>query len=37
MTGLVSRLARVAYTIVMMNVAAVAGLMAAARGPKVWR
>ncbi len=33
----VSRIARVAYTFVMMNYAAVAGLFAAARGRKVWR
>lgn len=32
-----SRLARIAYTFVMMNYAAVAGLVAAARGRKVWR
>jgi hypothetical protein len=31
------RLARVAFTFVMMNYAAVAGLIAAARGRKVWR
>jgi hypothetical protein len=31
------RLARVAFTFVMMNYAAVAGLVAAARGRKVWR
>lgn len=37
MNQLVSRLARVAYTIVMMNFAAVAGLVAAARGRRVWR
>jgi hypothetical protein len=37
MPRLLSRLARVAYTIVMMNVAAVAALVAAARGRKVWR
>jgi hypothetical protein len=35
--ALVSRIARVAYTFVMMNCAAVAGLFAAARGRKVWR
>ena len=33
----VSRIARVAYTFVMMNCAAVAGLFAATRGRKVWR
>jgi hypothetical protein len=31
------RLARIAFTFVMMNYAAVAGLVAAARGRKVWR
>jgi hypothetical protein len=31
------RLAKVAYTFVLMNYAAVAGLFAAARGRKVWR
>jgi hypothetical protein len=35
--GLVSRIARIAYTIVIMNYTAVAGLFAAARGRKVWR
>jgi hypothetical protein len=35
--AVVSRIARVAYTFVMMNCAAVAGLFAAARGRKVWR
>ena len=33
----VSRAARVAYTFVMMNYAAVAGLFAAARRRRVWR
>jgi hypothetical protein len=33
----VSKLARVAYTFVMMNYAAVAGLFAATRGRKIWR
>lgn len=33
----VKRLARVAYTFVMMNYAAVAGLFAAGRGRDVWR
>jgi hypothetical protein len=33
----VSRLAKVAFTFVMMNYAAVAGLFAAARGRRVWR
>ena len=32
-----SRLARLAYTFVMMNYAAVAGLFAAAFGKKVWK
>ena len=31
------RLAKLAYTIVMMNYAAVAALFAAARGRRVWR
>ena len=31
------RLARVAYTFVMMNYAAVAGLIALRRGREVWR
>jgi hypothetical protein len=31
------RIARLAFTFVMMNYAAVAGLVAAARGRKVWR
>jgi hypothetical protein len=35
--ALLTRLAKVAYTFVMMNYAAVAGLFAAARGRKVWR
>ena len=34
---MVKRLAKVAYTIVMMNYAAVAGLFAAASGRRVWR
>jgi hypothetical protein len=34
---LLGRLAKVAYTFVIMNYAAVAGLVAAARGRKVWR
>ena len=37
MGGALSRVARVAYTVVMMNYAAVAGLLAALRGRKVWR
>ncbi len=34
---LLERAARVALTFVMMNYAAVAGLVSAARGKKVWR
>jgi hypothetical protein len=34
---LLERVARVALTFVMMNYAAVAGLVMAARGRKVWR
>jgi hypothetical protein len=34
---MIRRLARVAFMFVMMNYAAVAGLIAAARGRKVWR
>jgi hypothetical protein len=33
----VKRIARVAFTFVMMNYAAVAGLFAAARGRRMWR
>lgn len=33
----VRRLARVAYTFVMMNYAAVAGLFAVGRGREVWK
>jgi hypothetical protein len=33
----VRRLAGVAYTFVMMNYAAIAGLFAVRRGPAVWR
>ena len=33
----VSKVARVAYTFVMMNYAAVAGLVAATRARKIWR
>jgi hypothetical protein len=33
----VRRLARIAYTFVMMNVAAVAGLFALGRGRQVWK
>lgn len=37
MNDLFSRLARIAYTVVLMNYAAVAGLVAATRGRRVWR
>ena len=37
MTQGVRRLARVAYTFVLMNYAAVAGLFAVRRGREVWR
>ena len=37
MGAMVSRVARLAYTFVMMNYAAVAGLVAAARGKRIWR
>jgi len=37
MGAAVARIARVAFTFVMMNYAAVAGLFAAARGRRVWR
>ena len=37
MAALIGRMARVAYTFVMMNYAAVAGLVAAARGRRVWK
>jgi hypothetical protein len=37
MSPRVRRLARVAYTFVMMNYAAVAGLFAVRRGRTVWR
>jgi hypothetical protein len=37
MPRLFTRLAKVAYTFVIMNYAAVAGLFAAVRGRKVWR
>lgn len=33
----VSRVARMAYTLVMMNYAAVAGLFVATRGRRTWR
>ena len=32
-----SRLAKIAFTFVMMNYAAVAGLIVAARGRRIWR
>lgn len=35
--GSVQKLARVAYTFMMMNYAAVAGLVALRRGQHVWR
>ena len=34
---LASRIARLAFTFVMMNYAAVAGLFAAARSRRIWR
>jgi hypothetical protein len=37
MPSLIARVAKVAYAIVMMNYAAVAGLFAAARARKVWK
>ena len=37
MAALMSRVARLAYTVVMMNYAAVAGLVAAVRGRSVWK
>jgi hypothetical protein len=37
MSNGVRRLARVAYTFVMMNYAAVAGLFAVRRGREVWK
>jgi hypothetical protein len=36
MKGSFSRLANIAFTFVMMNYAAVAGLFAAVRGRRVW-
>ncbi len=33
----ISKAARIAFTFVMMNYAAVAGLVVAARGRKVWK
>jgi hypothetical protein len=33
----VEKLAKIAFTFVMMNYAAVAGLFAAARGKRVWK
>lgn len=37
MTTIVSRVARLAYTVVMMNYAAVVGLFAAVRGRRTWK
>jgi hypothetical protein len=37
MRALIDRLARVAFTFVLMNYAAVAGLVMALRGRRVWR
>jgi hypothetical protein len=37
MRGTIARLARIAFTFVMMNYAAVAGLFVAARGRRIWR
>lgn len=37
MRRLLTRAARIAFTVVTMNYAAVAGLVAAARGRRVWR
>jgi hypothetical protein len=37
MPRFLTRLAKVAYTFVIMNYAAVAGLFAATRGRKLWR
>ena len=37
MAALFSRAARLAYTVVMMNYAVVAGLVAAVRGRSVWK
>lgn len=37
MTSLVQRLARVAFTIVLLNYAAVAGLLALGRKQPLWR
>jgi len=37
MVQLFTRLAKIAYTFVIMNYAAVAGLFAAARGRQVWK
>jgi hypothetical protein len=34
---IISKAARIAFTFVMMNYAAVAGLVVAARGRKVWK
>jgi hypothetical protein len=37
MTGIVKRAARVAFTFVMMNYSALAGLFALRRGREVWK
>jgi hypothetical protein len=37
MKQVIARLAKIAFTFVVMNYAAVAGLIVAARGRKVWR
>ncbi len=37
MKALIDRVARVAFTFTLMNYAAVAGLVMAVRGRKVWR
>jgi hypothetical protein len=37
MNEVMDRLARIAFTFVMLNLAAVTGLVAAARGRRVWR
>jgi hypothetical protein len=37
MKHMIDRVARVAFTFVMMNAAAVSGLVALSRGKRVWR
>lgn len=37
MSAMMSRAARLAYTVVMMNYAAVAGLFSAIHGRRVWK